>query len=373
MSIDKNHETFKEEFGPFKITEKTKDITKCFHPEGKTGYQGMWAMPGWINAAQKNVEAFNPSYNTDKPSGGMIVFAEGQNIPKDLLLDCAKTYNKDCQNHTVGKGFLGQYPTVYNNNFNSNSLTLEIAGIDTQAIIKLAEDLAWNLLQDCLLIKDYTNGKVYLTESHPKIVQYLNFYTLIYDNLAKAGLLDKEGYTPYMEKTSGFKFPTEFNHYVREAKQKYVLNYLHKNAAHPQNEQEKKAWLENLAKITLKAAVKEKALIFPPLALPIKDGFGFVVGCTKETMCKKDISYDIVLEFISAHYDRFADDKKIISVWYDKLNKQWNFDIAEIVFDERAAQKLAKIRKKNVYFCLNYEIFKTPDGAEYNKPLTANI
>ena len=28
MSINKNQETFKEEFGPFKITEKTKDITK---------------------------------------------------------------------------------------------------------------------------------------------------------------------------------------------------------------------------------------------------------------------------------------------------------------------------------------------------------
>ena len=367
MSINKNHETFKEEFGPFKITEKTKDITKCFHPEGKTGYQGMWAMPAWLDKVRKNVQAFKPSYDSDKPSGGMIVFAEEQNIPPRLLLDCVKTYSKDCQNHIIGKGFLGQYPTVYNNNFNSNSLTLEIAGIDTQALIKLAEDLAWNLLQDCLLIKDYNNGKVYLTESHPKIVQYLNFYTLIYDNLAKAGLLDKEGYSPYMEKTSGFKFPTEFNHYVREAKQKYVLNYLHENAAHPQNEQEKKTWLENLAKTTLKAAVKEKALIFPPLALPIKSGFGYAVGCKKGTECKKDISYDIVLEFISANYDSFTDDKKIISVWYDKLNKQWNLDIAEIVFDERAAQRLSKIRKKSVYLCLNYKILKTSDGVEYGK------
>ncbi len=337
MSIDKNHETFKEEFGPFKITEKTKDITKCFHPEGKTGYQGMWAMPAWLDKVRKNVQAFKPSYDSDKPSGGMIVFAERQNIPPSLLLDCVKTYNKDSQNHTIGKGFLGQYLTVYNSNFNFNSLTLEIAGIDTQALIKLAEDLAWNLLQNCLLIKDYNNGKVYLTESQPGITRYLNFYTLIYDNLAKAGLLDKEGYTPYMEKTSGFKFSTEFNHYVREAKQKYVLNYLHENATHPQNEQEKKTWLENLSKTTLKAAVKEKALIFPPLALPIKDGFGFAVGVAGKTLCEKQINYDIVLEFISANYDSFTDDKKIISVWYDKLNKQWNLDIAEIVFDERAA------------------------------------
>lgn len=367
MSINKNQETFKEEFGPFKITEKTKDITKCFHPEGKTGYQGMWAMPRWINAVQENVKAFKPSYDTDKPSGGMIVFAERQNIPPRLLLDCAKTYNKDCQNYIVGKGFLGQYITVYGNNFDSNSLTLEIAGIDTQALIKLTEDLARNLLQDCLLIKDYTNGKVYLTESHPGTIQYSDFYTVIYDNLAKAGLLDKEGYAPYMEKIRGFKFPTEFNHYAREARQKYVLNHLHKNAVHPQNEQEKKTWLENLAKITLKAAVKEKALIFPPLALPIKSGFGYAVGVAENTLCEKQINYDIVLEFISAHYDSFTDDKKIISVWYDKLNKQWNLDIAEIVFDERAAQRLSKIRKKSVYFCLNYEILKTPDGTEYGK------
>lgn len=160
--INHNREIFAQEFGPFKITSKTKNITKCFHPEGKTGYQGMWAMPAWQNKVKNNVKAFKPSFNLDKLSGGMIVFAEGQNIVPNVLLDYA---NKNYQKHITGKGFLGQYPSIYGGNFNKNSLTLEIIGIGTQDLIRLAENLACVFLQDSLIVKDYTNGKVYLTEN----------------------------------------------------------------------------------------------------------------------------------------------------------------------------------------------------------------
>ena len=201
--LEKNRETFKAEFGPYKVTDKTKDITKCFHPEGKTGYQGMWAMAGWRNAVQKNVNAFKPlsktaaispeQFDIGKHRGGMIVFSPRVNAVKlnkedeqenkkqqdflsdwqssfaegltsDLVADYVEKYAKYYQGYTFGKGFAGHYVSQSGKIFDEESLTLEIIGISSQDLIELAETLAWAFFQETVLVKDYNNGKVYLVD-----------------------------------------------------------------------------------------------------------------------------------------------------------------------------------------------------------------
>ena len=200
--LKKNRQTFKAEFGPYKITERTKDITKCFHPEGKTGYQGMWAMAGWIDKVKKNVNAFKPlskqaaispeQFDIARHRGGMIVFSPQVNAVKlnedekenekqqnflsdwqssfaeglssDLVADYVAKYAKDYQGYTFGKGFSGHYVSKSGKIFDEKSLTLEIIGISSQDLIELAETLAWAFFQETVLVKDYNNGKVYLVD-----------------------------------------------------------------------------------------------------------------------------------------------------------------------------------------------------------------
>jgi len=156
--VNKNWETFKSAFGPYQITPNTKDITKCFHPEGKIGYQGMWAMPAWQQAVKQNADTFKPlSKPTDKKqfSGAMIVFSTEVNSSAKIT-ECTKKYDK----YYLHKGFEGKL--IYGEKvFDKNSLTLEIAGIGTQEIIDLAQILADTF--SVILTKDFNCNKVYLT------------------------------------------------------------------------------------------------------------------------------------------------------------------------------------------------------------------
>ena len=201
-SVRKNQETFAKEYGPKQITEKTKDITNCFHPEGKTGFQGIWAMAGWTEAVKRNVNSFKPlskkaaispeQFGMAENAGGMIVFSSDVNsyqlseneaenakqqqyltdfqrsfaegIAEGLVKDFVSEYNKEGQGYTFGKGFTGHYVDKKGNAFDENSATLELTGIPSNELIKLAENIAWAFFQETVLVKDYNNGKVYLVD-----------------------------------------------------------------------------------------------------------------------------------------------------------------------------------------------------------------
>ena len=74
----KNQETFKKAYGPYQITERTRDSTKCFHPQGKLGFQGIWSMEGWGIKSKKNAQAFKKHTFAKEQGnkGGMIVFPQ---------------------------------------------------------------------------------------------------------------------------------------------------------------------------------------------------------------------------------------------------------------------------------------------------------
>ena len=181
----KNQETFKKAYGPYQITERTRDFTKCFHPQGKLGFQGIWSMEGWEINSKKNAQAFKKHTFVQEQGnkGGMIVF------PQEIknLLNCddkEKSLHKEQKEfakqlyssvllsfttkhkgieYFFGRGFLGTFPSYTNYFFDKNSLTLEISVITSEDLIKLAEDIAYIFSQETLVIKDYNNDKVYLT------------------------------------------------------------------------------------------------------------------------------------------------------------------------------------------------------------------
>lgn len=197
--VRRNWDTFEKNHGPFKITEKTKDITKCFHPEGKTGFQGIWSMAGWQHAVKVNVDAFKKhaaispqQYGMSKDKGGMIVFSPKVNaiqLDKDneknkeqqeyltgfqssfskglvegLVSDFLQQTGREGQGYTWGSGFEGHYVGSNNEHYDESSLTLELTGLNSQELIKLAETIAWAFFQETVLVKDYNNGKVYLVD-----------------------------------------------------------------------------------------------------------------------------------------------------------------------------------------------------------------
>lgn len=356
---------FHKEHSPIKITENTQDITRCFHPNYHMNHY-MLKETDWDEKIKNNANAFKPSFDINKLGGGIIVFTNGQNIPPNLLLNRAQEYNKD-YHYNIGNAFLGQYNPFDDITFNPNSLTLEITGITPQNLIKFAEDIAASLLQENLIIKSYNDSKIYLTKSRLMISDDTNFYAIIYQNMAEAGLVDKDGYAPYM-KTDNIKFPTQFNHYTREAKKEYVRDYLSKNTIRPKNEDEQKNQIEKLAKTALENALKNKmAIIYPPLILPIKSGFGFAVGKFRGTLQKQELTYDILFKFISDYISYLTLKNSMLTVWYDTASQQWNLDFTEIIFNEKKAQILSKIRNKNSYYCLDLALFKTLDAVQYGK------
>ena len=196
--INKSNATFKQEYGPFKVTARTKDITKCFHPEGKTGFQGVFAMEGWEHKVKANVNSFKKhaaispeQYSMAKDKGGMIIFSPKVNAVElsedpvendsqqkyltdynrsfskgmvdSLVSDFLHQAGKEIQGYTWGSGFEGHYVTK-TNTFTEDSLTLELTGLNSQELIKLAETIAWAFFQETVLVKDYNNGKVYLVD-----------------------------------------------------------------------------------------------------------------------------------------------------------------------------------------------------------------
>lgn len=251
-SFRKNQETFKQEYGPYQITERTRDFTKCFHPEGKLGFQGIWSMEGWGIKSKKNAQAFKKHTFAQEQGnkGGMIVFPQEiknllnykdkeKNLHKQQkefakqLYSSSLLYNFTQKHKGVeyffGRGFLGTFPSYTNYFFDKNSLTLEISAISSKDLIKLAEDIADIFFQETLVVKDYNNDKIYLVNGRAK-EDNLDLFVNIYHNLQKAGLINGTGYAPYLKKYEKIRFPTQFNHYIRLAKKEYIQNYLVKKS-----------------------------------------------------------------------------------------------------------------------------------------------
>lgn len=66
---------------------------------------------------------------------------------------------------TVGKFLSGRYTAKNGKVFDENSLSVEIIGIDSTELIKIAEELCVMFLQESVLVKDFSNNKIFLVNA----------------------------------------------------------------------------------------------------------------------------------------------------------------------------------------------------------------
>lgn len=65
---------------------------------------------------------------------------------------------------TIGNFVKGRYKSENGNLFDESSLSIEIIGITTDVLNRVAEDLAKLFQQETVLVKDYTSNRIYLVK-----------------------------------------------------------------------------------------------------------------------------------------------------------------------------------------------------------------
>ena len=122
---------------------------------------------------------FEPS---ETEQGGMIIFSTEVNAVKQsenaiinwikkkvkTIQNKFKTYNKvdqiaqkyDLVGWTVGKFLNGRYTGRNNKVYDENSISIEIVGITSETLIKIAEDICNAFEQESVMVKDYNTKKV---------------------------------------------------------------------------------------------------------------------------------------------------------------------------------------------------------------------
>jgi len=124
----------------------------------------------------------------DNQKGGVIVFSTDVNaIPQSSnkivnwikqkamtlnnRINSAKKIDKISQEHnlvgwTIGKALNGRYTAKNGTPFGENSLSVEIVGVDSNTLIDIATQLCKEFDQESVLVKDYTNNKIYFVNSN---------------------------------------------------------------------------------------------------------------------------------------------------------------------------------------------------------------
>lgn len=115
--------------------------------------------------------------------GGIIVFSTDVNaiqLSQNKLLNYCKTklatflnrinatkkVDRIANKHslvgwTLGHYLDGRYKAKNGKNFGEKSLSVEIIGVDSKTLIKIAEDICADFMQEAVLCKDYSTGNIY--------------------------------------------------------------------------------------------------------------------------------------------------------------------------------------------------------------------
>lgn len=167
---------------------------KYFHPEGLGFPNGShYQRGGYLRECKKNIDSFvldegvhDTKYGMSDNRGGIIVFSTDVNA---LSLDDNKVLNKIRQiltsykkdsmiksndnggesigAYSVGNFFKGKYVGNNGKVFSDESLSIEMNGLSRESLLKMAEMIAQEFLQETVLVKDLSKNKIYLADSIP--------------------------------------------------------------------------------------------------------------------------------------------------------------------------------------------------------------
>lgn len=178
---------------------------RYFHPNGGNLPNGSYYQKGgFMNECRKNADSFildegvhGEQYGLSKYRGGVIVFAVNVNAIKmsdNKVLNAIRQFvetnknrfkkdsivhktilrfnNDDSKNngesigaYSLGNFFKGKYVGDNGEMFNDNSICLEINGLSSKSLLKLAEMIADRFKQETVLVKDLNKNKIYLADS----------------------------------------------------------------------------------------------------------------------------------------------------------------------------------------------------------------
>ena len=179
---------------------------KYFHPNGKSMPNGShYQRGGFINECIANKNAFiinegvhGEQYGLSNYRGGIVVFSTDVNavqMDNNQILNKIKQFiatfnnrlNRNKKIHgvinrlnksitdaserigaySVGNFFKGKYVGDNGEMYNDKSLSVEINGISSKNLLKFAELLASDFMQETVLVKDLNMNKIYLADSIP--------------------------------------------------------------------------------------------------------------------------------------------------------------------------------------------------------------
>lgn len=128
-------------------------------------------------------EGIDYQFDADK-RGGIIVFSTEVNAKKthkNAFINALKNKLMSWRNRlsstkkidtisakygllgwTIGHYLDGRYTAKNGKQFGENSLSVEIIGVDSETLKRIAEDICHEFNQETVLLKDYSDGSIYL-------------------------------------------------------------------------------------------------------------------------------------------------------------------------------------------------------------------
>lgn len=176
---------------------------KYFHPQRQTMPNGShYQRGGFLQECRENLNSFvldegvhGNQYGMSKYRGGIIVFSTDVNAVeldknkivnkiKQVIATFKNRFRKDSIIHnvmnkfndngdeyigaySVGNFFKGKYVGDNGEMYNERSLAIEINGLSSKSLLKVAEMIAQEFMQETVLVKDLNRNKIYTADSIP--------------------------------------------------------------------------------------------------------------------------------------------------------------------------------------------------------------
>ena len=190
-----------------KILSETKHTkwteVEYFHPQRRTMPNGScYQRGGFLQECRQNLNSFildegvhNKQYGMAKYRGGIIVFSTDVNaveLDKNKIINKIKQVITTFKNrlkkdsiihnvmnkfndkggeyigaYSVGNFFKGKYVGDNGEMYNERSLAVEINGLSSGSLLKVAEMIAQEFMQETVLVKDLNKNKIYVADSIP--------------------------------------------------------------------------------------------------------------------------------------------------------------------------------------------------------------
>jgi len=177
---------------------------KHFHPSGKPMPNGSHIQRGgYLNECRLNANAYTldegvhgEQYGLAKYRGGIITFSTDinaaelspnklinkikqvietfkQRLGKDKLIHkVISVFDKENEeeyigSYSVGHFFKGRYVGDSGEMFSEKSLSVEVNGLSSKSLVRLAERIADTFRQETVLVKDLNCNKIFLVDTEP--------------------------------------------------------------------------------------------------------------------------------------------------------------------------------------------------------------